>query len=272
MPDRLNEPPSAGLNIHMPISLLETTSQLDVKLKARLLMREFASHRFGLFKESGFRSDPMYPPFSSLPGHPAQQQAKSPQSRARPQNSWSASMQLDATSLVNQSAGGGPSLQMRGFDPQWNECSFDTMPANGLPAGHALQCAPFLVRPDNWSASGAEPSSFNLMSSDPFSYLAAGASNHFRAGEQAAPLEWRDLASAPDNSSGAQWHFCGDQFQWPSPLGRAANLSRPPPAGSQAARHPHNQLALNKQNIMCNERSAMDVIRASDDFRRAHFR
>lgn len=266
----------------MPISFLESNqnNQIDVKLKGRLLMREFASHRYGLFKESGFRSDPMYPPFSSLPGHPTATQTGSKQHQSGKskvgQNSWSPSMQLDATTLmVNQSS---PNIQLRGFDPQWNECPFDTTPSNGLPASHALQCYPYLVRPaganENWP--NGELSSFNMMSSDPFSYveLVGPTVSHYRSGEVASPIEWRDLVSGSgDNSSSPKWHFCGEQFT------SSPSSSRPQvPIGGQQARlsnqsyRHHNQLALNKQNIMCNERSAMDIIRLSEDFRRAPFR
>lgn len=239
----------------MPISFLEQRNQpLDPKLKARLLVREFASYRYGIFKESGFRADPMYPPFSSLAGLPAA-------AARRPLNRTHLNL-VEGASLGNQSGASGeqPQANIAGFDEHWNECSFDTQPQSGLPAAHALNCAPFFTRSSPQPSAG----SFNLMSADPFSHVERDPNQASQLANQAQPIEWRDLADS------ARFHFCGDNFPpaaTPSPGG-----GEPASGAAHKQSFSHNQLATNKQNVMCNERSAMEVIKSNDDFRRSPFR
>lgn len=262
----------------MPISFLEQTSQLDARLKARQLVREFASHRFGVFKESGFRNDPMYPPFVSLPGFglaPAEAKRRPLTGGnrtlvlAQPQPS---ALILDNAEqfAANQSAARrGAGAAVRGFDEHWNPCAFETTPANGLPVGQAATCLPYLART---AESGQQQQhSFNLMSTDPFSLLDLAAINRPPIASGTQPLEWRDLADS------ARWHFCGDNFPVTSPLEPAGSGSAGPQPAELAPRlqrqsFAHNQLAANKQNVMCQERSAMEIIKASDDFHRTPFR
>ena len=260
----------------MPISFLAQSQQApDSSLAARLFVREFAAHRYGLFKESGFRNDPMYPPFSSLAGFPQQSR---PSWRAN-RTSGPASLELageSPTGGFNQSAREQLSGSVRGFDQNWNECSFETNAASGLPAQHALACAPYLARTSASSGDLAQGVSFNLMSADPFSHAELAARGRLLGQQQARPVEWREL------SESARWHFCGDQFA--QPAGRqvsGAELAKQPALAQQqqqqqqqqvASSFAHNQLTSNKQNVMCNERSAMDVIRSSEDFKRTQFR
>lgn len=281
----------------MPISFLEPKQQssastgqhLDVRLKARQLVREFASHRFGIFKESGFRNDFMYPPFVSLAGF-GSGSPSGPRSRLAANRSLLAQAQptaivLDNVDLAANRTGGD---NVRGFDQNWNECTFDTAPGSGLPTGKSAACLPYLAAT---VAPGGEQQqanniaqqyhSFNLMSTDPFSYADLAAINKLPAsGSQ--PIEWRDLADS------ARWHFCGDNFPPATSSPGSANnspiqtptnneLATGREAPGEAARwqrqsFAHNQLAANKQNVMCQERSAMEVIRASEDFRRTPFR
>lgn len=228
----------------MPISFLEqqqSGAQENAKLKARLLVREFASHRFGVFKESGFRNDPMYPPFASLAGLSLHNQ--------------STLLQRAASRLESINSTGN----IRGFDENWNECAFETSPASGLPQPQSMSCAPYLVR-------APTESSFNLMSADPFSYKPVSPTRG--PSQQQVPLSWRDI------SESAKWHFCGDNFpalNGPVQLIDAnSKASSAAAGGNRAAQlsHPHNQLTINKQNIMCNERSAMDIIKQNEDFKR----
>lgn len=309
---------------------------LDVKLKARLLLREFASHRYGLFKESGFRGDPAYPPFTSLPGQAAGGGPRAPANQRQHQRSasqWEAS-QAPALTWHHLNSSGAQlapdqqqaPFQMRGFDAQWNECSLETQAATGMPARHALECAPFLVRANCESGAhargpgAADPQlqlgGFNLMSADPFSYVGAhqrhAPSGAFATAAACAPLDWSELAGA--DGSGPKWYFCGEQFAPSNQNHRLPNSSQtgntnsnsnqihhqatrsnsnanananPNPnansnktglSGFQAAsssfsiNQAHNILALNKQNIMCNERNSMDIIRQSDDFKSNPFR
>lgn len=314
----------------MPISFLEQSSsqsnsqqQLDVRLKARQLIREFASHRYGIFKESGFRNDFMYPPFVSLPGSGVA--GSSLTSQRRPSSGGFASLYhasnrtgLLAHALIldnvdssqsfststNQTTGAARNVNsaqnnpnnnnnnhnnnrnaatnVRGFDENWNECSFETTPANGLPTPQSTTCLPYLARLTNGATELATPAlqlnhSFNLMSTDPFSYVDLSSINK-QSATGAQPLEWtRDLADS------ARWHFCGENFPLPAGLqgvnsgesgvGQAtiSNGELAPPR-IQRQSFAHNQLAANKQNVMCQERSAMEVIKASDDFHRSHFR
>lgn len=226
----------------------------DPKLKARLLAREFAAHRYGLFKESGFRNDFMYPPFASLAGLSLAGAGK---------------QRLNRTLLAGESTSATDwpaELTLKGFDADWNECAFDTQPASGLPTSQAAGCVAYLTRvgpPSSSSSAGvSQPQSFNLMSADPFSHADLSA----RFGQQQQrPLEWRELADS------IKWHFCGDNFAAP-----ASNGDQTTATGTIVNRHQesyaHNQQANNKQNVLCQERSAMEVIKASEDFKRAPFR
>lgn len=274
----------------MPISFLEQNQQsIDVKLKARQLIREFASHRYGIFKESGFRYDPMYPPFSSLAGLANanyNQSFSSSFSRQQHEHRLKARAAYmtatDSTGLVANQSNNSAELNIRGFDENWQECSFETNPASGLPTQSSMNCVPYLCKANtdnitnnNLSQSSGNfqaPPSLNLMSTDPFSYGTGS-----NAKQQQQPVEWRDLADS------TKWHFCGDNFAPSSELlssfgntgGRlssaASDLQQ-----QQKANHiksfPHNQLTTNKQNIMCHERSAMEVIKSSEEFRRNTFR
>lgn len=246
----------------MPISFLEQSSSAlgnpieDSRLKARLLVREFASHRYGIFKESGFRHDPMYPAFSSLAGLNLSAEAAPTRSR----------LTVNSSEQLLGATNGHQAANIRGFDESWNECPFETSPASGLPTAQAAGCAPYLTK-----GAHSEPLTFNLMSSDPFSYkqtLAAAAA-------KSTPLDWKDIAD------GAKWHFCGENFPPAQPAGPGQPTDQGKPAGkphpqnqqqqqqhqlANNPNHPHNQLAINKQNVMCAERSAMDVIRQSGDF------
>lgn len=274
----------------MPVSFLEQQSPMSARLKARQLVREFAAHRYGIFKESGFRHDPMYPPFSSLAGLPAPlNQSRRALARAYLDLPLSSTGQSQNQSQSGDGLGEPEvaAVNIRGFDENWNECAFETNPANGLPAGNvAMGCMPYLSKTGD---SGPLPSSFNLMSSNPFSYgLAESAGSRqlgaagFRqlagASQQAQPVEWRELAES------ASWHFCGENFPASQPLtgsGPASGSSKQlgelqqhQQGGQRPSRaaFPHNQLTSNKQNVMCQERSAMEVIKASEDFRRNSFR
>lgn len=233
----------------MPISFLEQASALaaDAKLKARLLVREFASHRYGIFKESGFRADLAYPPFASLAGLAPASAASAHQWRAR----LAPSLLAELAPEVNASDSRPPANDniVRGFDEHWAECAFDTAPTSGLPEPRAAHCAPYLTR-------APAAASFNLMSSDPFAYAPLG------PGGAEPVAQWRDVAET------ARWHFCGDNF----PAGESQQAQQGPNKRKPAAWFEHNQRATNKQNKMCAERSALDVIRSSDDFRRAPFR
>lgn len=267
----------------MPISFLEHNTPLtsDPLLKGRLLLREFASHRYGVFKESGFRSDFAYPPFASLPGLPigVQQPQLSTQHKLR-------ATEFNGTQEQQQQL----HHDVRGFDENWNECSFDTSPASGLPLPHAARCVPYLTRAPNNTQNG-HISSFNLMSSDPFSYTDAwrtGGTNsrliESLGANQALPLLWRDFAPSSDGSPQIKWHFCGENFPQVSAQTQAMGSQQQLPQQEQNKKQmslsqlkesqwfEHNQRAMNKQNKMCQERSAMDVIRSHEDFRRAPFR
>lgn len=218
--------------MRVPISFLEQRNSAaqaaagDARLKARQLVRELAAHRYGVFKESGFRYDYMYPPFSALAG-------------------------ANAASL-NRSELAAPAQPIRGFDERWQTCEFDAQRASGLPAPHAINCAPYQT------GTTTQPVSFNMMSADPISYAELGAR------KQPMPLEWARDGLA---DGGAKWHFCGDSSNFfATTSDTAANNST---QQQQQQYFAHNQLASNKQNVMCNERSALDVIRSHDDFRRA---
>lgn len=302
----------------MPISFLEQQT-LDVRLKARLLVREFASLRYGIFKESGFRSDFMYPPFASLPGVPQARATLKPPSNSNNRSSStpqfalildntmsSSSSGVDPPTLNQTEAGlaisGDSSSLIRGFDQHWRECNFDTAPSSGLPTQNSINCAPYLTKttPTNSNAADQQqqqqqraPLSFNLMSADPFSYAdsqtAGDNRKHELDGQVLEPIEWRDLAA----NDAAKWHFCGQNFVAPansllatSDPSSSSSLSfgSLPTASEQVKVQQrsqqqqqlhsfvHNQLATNKQNVMCNERSALEVIKSSDDFRRTPFR
>lgn len=264
----------------MPISFLEETSSssssvassssapspttagqpqaVDVRLKARQLAREFASHRFGVFKESGFRNDLMYPPFSSLAGLGAQPTLARWAVPAAASNRTSGAQNASQWQPMDEPQQLMESSQLRGFDEAWNECPFDTQPSSGLPAN--AQCLPYLASTTTTTATSpkAAASSFNLMSSDPFAYLDGPA--------KASVASWRQLNA----NSEVKWHFCGQNFAPPAHLAEPGtpatsdgNQLRPSPVWFE-----HNERAPNKQNKMCQERSALDVIRSSDDFRR----
>lgn len=268
----------------MPVSFLEQNAPMDARLKARQFVREFASHRYGLFKESGFRSDFAYPPFSSMPGLDASRLAASSKwawlaASREPTGAATSNGSVSQQSTTNNAFGNqqqqqhDEQQQLRGFDDHWQECQFETSPASGLPANaHAANCAPYLVT----KPAGSSSSSFNLMSADPFSYVDVAAERPAGAqlANQSLPVHWREL----ENST--RWHFCGENFPLSPPL--AANAGQQPPTPMAGAEpvvghrttnnwFEHNQRAMNKQNRMCAERSALDVIRASEDFRRAPF-
>ena len=229
----------------MPVSFLEAAAQRqqtiadDARLKARQLVREFAAYRFGLFKESGFRGDFMYPTFSALAG-----------AETRPNQ---------LAGAANRTVAGDEPLELRGFDANWAPCNFDASHSSGLPANaQAAQCAPYLAR---WAGSGAAPNatnahSFNLMAADPF---AIGAQ---RPQQQEDVLHWLDVADS------AKWHFCGENFAPTAVSGGAEQATQQQPqARAQAKAFAHNEKTANKQNKLCSERSALDVIKSSDDFR-----
>ena len=290
----------------------KSISQLDVRLKARQFVREFASHRYGIFKESGFRGDSMYPPFSTVAGFSAQQAQQSllvglhqfkqhnnrttapglEQLLAGGEPVWpngTAAAAAGALDTDEESATQLLQAHLRGFDEHFNECPFETSVASGLPANaQAAKCMPYLIRVPQ-----AASTSFNLMSSDPFSYtdlrqqqqLAAaagsgdagvGVSSEQSIGHGTLPVQWSELADQ------ARWHFCGENF----PLSGSASQQQQQEQQQQhnslaqlnngpgrkvapMVHYEHNQRATNKQNTMCQERSALDVIRASDDFKRA---
>lgn len=249
----------------MPVSFLEDRNELDPKLKARQLVREFASHRYGVFKESGFRHDFMYPPFSSLAGvrAPASSVARQQplgQSRQNLVQTLSTLVEANAPSTTNNNNDNHNETTIRGFNERWQDCPFETVPASGLPTGRSIACAPYLSAGQATSGAGqrpAAPRSFNLMSSDPFAYKLPASG----AGSGPLPYEYRELAD------GLAWHFCGENF------GPASSAPADEPVKAQAAGwFAHNQLATNKQNIMCHERSTLDVIKSSDDFRRTQYR
>lgn len=243
------------MNIRLPITFLEDRNELDAKLKARQLVREFASYRYGLFKESGFRHDFMYPPFSALAGLRAPAWSpQQPQSSARPNlvHTLSTLVEQVYADQTNETA-------TRGFDPRWQECPFETSPGSGLPSARAQACAPFLSRNSSQAGPVRQPRSFNLMAADPFAY---GTPTSTGSGIQ--PLEYRDLAES------VSWHFCGQNFA--SQASAAGQNDEPASTKPSRAEFVHNQLATNKQNILCHERSALEVIRSSDDFRQTQYR
>lgn len=265
----------------MPISFLEQHQPVEARLKARQLVRELAAHRYGIFKESGFRSDFMYPPYASVAGldaaRAAQQLARwawannrsASAEGAPPHANGSLALGADppaAGASGGASAGASAGASLRGFDQHWQECAFDTAPASGLPAsGQAANCAPYLAKLPQ--AATNAPLSFNLMSADPFSYVDLAPAGRAHHAHQPLPVQWaRELAEA---AGGVRWHFCGDNFQPGAGAGAEPGAHQPAPA---AAWFEHNQRAANKQNKMCQERSALDVIRQSADFRRAPFR
>lgn len=246
----------------MPISFLEDRGELDSKLKARQLVREFASLRYGVFKESGFRHDFMYPPFSSLAG------IRAPTSSLVRQQAIGSTRHNLVQTLSTLVEANGLSAEhnettIRGFNERWADCPFETLSSSGLPSARSIVCAPYLSHSGAPEAAQSSrhaqvPRSFNLMSSDPFAYrLAPGA-----AGSGPAPYEYRELADA------IGWHFCGQNFA--GQPGQQANPDEP--AKVEPAWFAHNQLATNKQNIMCHERSTLDVIKSSEDFRRTQYR
>ena len=243
---------------------------LDSRLKARQFVREFASHRFGVFKESGFRSDFMYPAFSSVAGLSQQLEASNAGGWQRWARWMANGTQLEQAganrSELQQEDHSGGSGTLRGFDEHFRECKFETSPASGLPANaQAANCLPYLVRADK------SLSSFNLMSSDPFSYAtAAAAASETGAAPAEPPVQWDELFAQ------TRWHFCGENFAsnpsgQPAPLsaGQQADAYQPssPLANNRLVQHEHNQRAANKQNKMCQEKSVLEVIRMSDDFR-----
>lgn len=304
----------------MPISFLEQNLPIEPRLKARMFVREFASHRYGIFKESGFRYDYMYPPFASLPGLPTSGTAAGV-SALRNNNSNSNSNR-NKTNLLNQQgqlaliveqasqqqhnasgsqANSNEQLQasIRGFDEFWNECGFETSPASGLPTSNSINCSPYLTKPSTaegfgsrqQSSSASSPYSFNLMSTDPFSYADLSSREaQARLTSQPLPVEWRDLSASSSASGGSssdsvKWHFCGENFPLLDPSAASSSSSASASASSLLTNEQqfnnraqkgqnlaHNQLATNKQNVMCNERSALDVIRLSEDFRRTPYR
>lgn len=286
----------------MPISFLEQNQPIEPRLKARMFVREFASHRYGIFKESGFRYDYMYPPFASLPGlttpaggattgmfalrnrNKTNQQLLNQQGQLALIGETSSLLSSHQTNHQNNIEQLQASI--RGFDEFWNECSFETSPTSGLPTSNSINCAPYLTKhtEEVGQKQSAPPSSFNLMSTDPFSYADLSSREaQARITNQPLPLEWRDLSGVSSSSTSSpsesvKWHFCGENFtpidnspsgslttneqqlqQFSNRLQRGLNLA-------------HNQLATNKQNVMCNERSALDIIKLSEDFRRTPFR
>lgn len=296
----------------MPISFLEQNQPIEPRLKARMFVREFASHRYGIFKESGFRYDYMYPPFACLPGLtvPASgttvfalrnrnktNQLLNQQGQLALIGETNSSHQMMQPHNGSNASSGGQMNQnnieqlqasIRGFDEFWNECSFETSTNSGLPTSNSINCAPYLTKQTEQEVGqkqSSQPSSFNLMSSDPFSYTDLSSREaQARITNQPLPLEWRDLSGGGSSSSSSsagsesvKWHFCGENFT-PidnSPSGslttneQQQQFSNRPQRGLNLA---HNQLATNKQNVMCNERSALDIIKLSEDFRRTPFR
>jgi len=306
----------------MPISFLEEP-QVDEKLRARQFVREFASHRWGLFKESGFRSDYMYPPFSSLAGLPSgvskwrwsNASADAPPLGPGYQNHSGAFLveQLDEVGQQHQGGGAadepsGVGAYLRGFDDQWRECKFETSSQSGLPAVNAQNCLPYLAvghQRQQQSRAGQQgreqqqqqQQSFNLMSADPFSYSAPALSANLDSSSSAAfqlppssqpqPQQhqalpaslahWRQLAES------ASWHFCGENFPALS-QNQLANGGQQQMQQLQQTQQQqslmdaqqsrqsnwfeHNQRTANKQNKLCHERSAFDIIKSSDDFKR----
>lgn len=270
----------------MPISFLEQDTNSngngnekqsnDPRLKARLLVREFASHRYGLFKESGFRNDFMYPPFASLAGLSLSSQ-RTNLFPNRTMSSGDDHQQQTANGSASGVGSGNDWLadySLRGFDSDWNECSFDTQPESGLPTSQSAGCLPYLTRLSP-TQSDKSSSSFNLMSADPFSH--ADLSARFVQQQQQRPVEWRELADS------VKWHFCGDNFATPAQLrstpvsndltvAAAATTTQSGTNQNRQESYAHNQLANNKQNVLCQERSAMEIIKASEDFKRPTFR
>lgn len=244
----------------MPISFLDRApagqpAPDGVRLKARQLVREFASHRYGIFKESGFRSDFMYPPFSSLPGLQA-----GGGGGAGPTNQSEAALLAFELAFEN----GTSAHELLGFDQRLEQCSFDSSSSTGLPLpGSAANCLPYLVRAPN------APSSFNLMSADPFAHApepraprAGQATAVDEALQGAKPLHWNEQLAEL-----VSWHFCGESLAPPPPTSAEQGLTGKARASQPPAHFVHNQRPSNKQNKMCQERSALDVIRAHDDFR-----
>lgn len=310
-----------GLNIRMPITFLEeasssaptdsssaTAERIDERLRARQFVREFASHRWGLFKESGFRSDYMYPPFSALAGLPATKwNSTGSNADSQPYLAYynqsteqqQQQQQLDEQQQQQQNSDASQQT-LRGYDDLWRECKFETSTSSGLPLVNAQNCLPYLTGTSTMAAAvasaaststSANSQSFNLMSADPFSY------SHQQSTSSADPniafqlpngarlpppsvAQWRQLADT------ARWHFCGENFASTSTMpaaAAAAHSSRLQMANAaqqqqqqnelqaasrQANWFEHNQRSLNKQNKLCHERSAFDVIKSSDDFRR----
>lgn len=299
----------------MPISFLEQNQAIEPRLKARMFVREFASHRYGIFKESGFRYDYMYPPFASLPGLPTAVAGISTVFQRNNRNKTNPLNQQGQLALIgeqanyyqqqhNVSAGGqqtnsnnNDQLQasIRGFDEFWNECSFETSPASGLPTSNSINCSPYLTKQATETGSSGSGNkqqqsglstgpSFNLMSTDPFSYADLSSREaQARLTNQPLPVEWRDLSGGTSSASvgsssseSVKWHFCGENFPLLDPsmmtssmLTHEQQFNNRLQKGQNLA---HNQLATNKQNVMCNERSALDVIKSSEDFRRTPFR
>lgn len=316
----------------MPISFLEEQPQVEERLRARQFVREFASHRWGVFKESGFRSDPMYPAFSGLAGlsldggaaslallqaRSASLQRRNASVPAADYLLWalsnnlnqSASEQLVLDEQRQQELGGansGPTTaSFKGFDDQWNECRFETAPSSGSPAANAQKCLPFLVSNSNEAQAASEQQqqqqhSFNLMSADPFSYasqsMATQNSNsdgltpslepnlQLAAKLPASLTNWRQLASS------ARFYFCGENFPAPaanqlpaSGVGASGsnvnqlqhqqqNQIQPQLQAGKQMEQQHKQSTVNKQNKLCHERSALEVIKSSNDFRKLPFR
>lgn len=260
----------------MPISFLDQQQiggqqqEHDSRLKARQLAREFAAYRFGIFKESGFVSDFMYPPYSSVAGLP------SPTNRSSLPSESSSSFKTSNSST--KSAEAPIELdQLRGFDAELRECNFETSSSSGLPTGpESAACLPYLIR------APTAPISLNLMSADPFSYgpiqqPASSSAVSMNSTANVRPIQWGERLARLTS-----WHFCGENFQTfnenPNGSGNKATtqqqqqqqLEQDKP--NRVAHFEHNQRASNKQNKMCQERSALEVIRNSNDFRQTQFR
>lgn len=235
-----------GLHVNVPASFV-ANSDLPAKLKARALWRELAAYRYGIFKESGFRHDPLYPPFASTPGFATP--ADRPDATEDNGND-NDSLRPPLDNLLFASRAG--LFAVAGFDESLGECGFETAPSSGLPLAKSANCLPLFVEARNESARPVHAlQSLNLMNADPFLWLPAA----HKPALVAASAQLLDAVS---------FHFCGQNL---ANIGRQQQPTSGHSKAPQSAHFEHNSRAQNKQNLMCGERSALDVIRSHDDFK-----
>ena len=155
---------------------------------ARLLVHEWAHYRYGVFNEFGYPSDPLYPPFYSIPGNPYSEEI-----------------------LPNACTGDHKTFNYDSVDLEYSpghHCTPSTSNSTGMPDSvEALRCFPIPVPNNSFESS--------LM----YSHSVANVTK-----------------------------FCST-------------------AKSSQDVHTHNAVAPNKQNILCDGRDVMSVIKEHPDFK-----